>query len=98
MKKIILATIGLALFATPAAASSHLAFDRADRPQAYSLESNSPSVQAPASGQFFVAPAGTRSFGLTLGNTHANPYHVAPHITPRHSHMDRLRRAGNPRR
>jgi hypothetical protein len=96
MRKIVLATIGLALFATPAAASSHSAFDRTDRPQTYTLERNSPSTQARASGQFFVAPVGTRSFGLTLGNTHGNPHHVRPHFAPPHSHIERLRRARSP--
>jgi hypothetical protein len=77
MKKIILTGIGLALFATPAAANSHSAFDRADRPQAYTLQHGS-SAQAAAPNAFVVAPAGSQSFGLTLGTDPGSSHLVAP--------------------
>jgi hypothetical protein len=78
MKKIILTAIGLALFATPAAANSHSAFDRADRPQAYTLQQHGPSSQAAASNAFVVAPTGSQSFGLTLGTNPGSSHLAAP--------------------
>jgi hypothetical protein len=77
MKKIILTAIGLAMFASPLAANSHSAFDRADRPQTYTLQQHGTSAQAGAS-PFVVAPAGSQSFGLTLGTNPGSSHLAAP--------------------
>ena len=68
MKKIILATIGLAMFATPLAAGTPSSGVSQHERHLYGLDSSTPAVQVPARSpdRFSVSPAGSQSFGLTV--------------------------------
>jgi hypothetical protein len=87
MKKIILATIGLAMFATPLAAGTpHSSGVSQHERHLYGLDRNASAIQVPvrSPARFFVSPVGSQSFGLTLGSNPAgsNPagsYSARPH-------------------
>ena len=68
MKKIILATIGLAMFATPLAAEGpHSTGISAHERHLHGLDWDTPAVQVPvrSPNRFSTSPAGSQSFGLT---------------------------------
>lgn len=68
MKKIILATIGLAMFATPLAAGTpHSSGVSQHERHQHGLDRSAPAVQVPARvpDRFSVSPVGSQSFGLT---------------------------------
>jgi hypothetical protein len=68
MKKIILATIGLAMFATPLAAGTpHSSGVSQHERHLYGLDRSAPAVQVPARSLdlFSASPVGSQSFGLT---------------------------------
>jgi hypothetical protein len=72
MRKIILATIGLAMFATPLAAGNSSGVSQHQK-HLYGLDPNTPTVQVPvrSQDQFSVSPVGSQSFGLTVPTTGA---------------------------
>jgi hypothetical protein len=67
MKKIILATIGLAMFATPLAAGTSSGVSQHQK-HLYGLDPNTPTVQVPVRSpdRFSASPVGSQSFGLTV--------------------------------
>jgi hypothetical protein len=76
MKKIILTAIGLAMLATPVAAeNTHASGYAPHELHRHGIDPRSafPQRQVTAPQRFFVAPAGSRSFGLTLGTNLSAP-------------------------
>ena len=71
MKKIILATIGLAMFATPLAAGTPSSGVSQHQRHLYGLDPNTPAVQVPVRSpyHFSISPVGSQSFGLTVPGT-----------------------------
>jgi hypothetical protein len=76
MKKILLATIGLAMFATPLAAGTpHSSGVSQHERHLNSLNPHASAVQAPTrlTSRFSGSPAGGQSFGLTAPRNGAGP-------------------------
>lgn len=94
MKNIIVATMALALFATPLAAGNSSSGVAQHERNAYGLDRNAPSVQVPvnASQTFVPASAGVQQFGLTSGINPAGAHLLRPHnSTPQWTPRDRHR-------
>ncbi len=93
MKKIILATIGLAMFATPLAAGNSSGVSQHQK-HLYGLDPNTPAVQVPARSpyRFSVSPVGSQSFGLTVPRTGAGFGYSTSGIRPNQDLWDRYGR------